>query len=197
MEYCTRKGLSNHYSSAYLRAKAKSFYRKSTQVYVAHTLVRGHYLRRPSSKDSIGLRTSKTQKRLSRHVKHAIAPSHTSRNLQLLYNWSHPLGPCKDGAWTWLDQYHHHKGEQVRSSSHRIFHKMDWGQTTCNNHIRDSKKVLLVEHNLQIRSIKNPNSWQWKTIRLGQLQRILQEYRYQGSLRLGLPPRVKRSGGKS
>ena len=34
-----KKGLSNHYSSAYLRAKAKTFYRKSTQVYVAHTLV--------------------------------------------------------------------------------------------------------------------------------------------------------------
>ena len=125
MEYCTRKGLPNCCSSAYLRAKAKSFYRKSTQVYVAHTLVRGHYLRRPSGKDSIGLRISKMHKRLSRHSKHARAPPHTSQNLRLLYNSSHPLGPYKmEPALGWAATTIT-RGEQVCSISHRIFHKMD------------------------------------------------------------------------
>ena len=148
MEYCTRKGLSNHYSSAYLRAKAKTFYRKSTQDFVAHTLVQGHYLRRPSGKDSIGLRTSKMQKKLSRHVRHARAPSLNSQNLRLPHNSSHPPDPCKDGAWTLFGHYHHRRREQGCSSSHTVFLKMDCGQATCNNHIRDSKKVLLAKHNL-------------------------------------------------
>ena len=112
MEYYTSKGLSNRCSSAYLRAKAKTFYRKSTQDFVAHTLVQGHCLRRPSAKDSIGLRTSKMQKKLSRHVRHARAPPLNSQNLQLPHNSSHPPSPCKDGAWTLLGHYHHHWGNK-------------------------------------------------------------------------------------
>jgi len=50
------------------------------------------------------------------------------------------------------------QGEQICSSSHRIFYKVDRGQDTHQNHIGDSKEVLLAEYNLQIRSTKNPNS---------------------------------------
>ena len=112
MEHHTRKGLFNRSSSAYLRAKEKTFYKKSIQAYAAHTLVQGHYLQRPSSKDSIGLRISKMQKKLSRHVRHARAPPLNSQNLRLLYNSSHPPGPCKDGAWTLFGHYHHHRGNK-------------------------------------------------------------------------------------
>ena len=52
-----KKGLSNRYSSAYLKAKAKTFYKKFIQVHAAHTSVQGHYLRRPLGKGSISLPT--------------------------------------------------------------------------------------------------------------------------------------------
>ena len=87
------------------------------------------------------------------------------------------------------------RGEQVYSR--RIFYKMDWCQATCNNHTRNSEKVHLAEHNLQNRSAKNLDSWQWETIRLRQIQWILQKHKHQDSLRHSIPPRVKRSGGKS
>jgi len=197
MEHYTRKGLSNCCSSAYLRAKAKTFYKKSTQGYAAHKSVRGHYLRRPLGKDFVGLHTSKTQKRLSRHAKHARAPPHTS---QIFHHCTtHPthLAPPKMGDGPGWAVTTTARGEQVCSSSHRIFYKVDWGQTTRQNHIRDSKKIILADRNLQIRSTKKSNSWQWKTIRLRQLQTILQEYRYQDCLRLSLPPRIKWGSGKS
>ena len=86
------------------------------------------------------------------------------------------------------------RGVQICSSSHRILYKVD---RTRQNHIRDIKEFLLAEYNLQIRSTKNPNSWQWETIWLRQLQRILQKYRDQGCLCLSLPPRIQRSSRKS
>ena len=60
-------------------------------------MVRGHCLRRPSGKDSIGLHTSKTQKRLSRY---ASMPDHLPTLVKTFsYCTTHPthLAPAKMG----------------------------------------------------------------------------------------------------
>ena len=59
------------------------------------------------------------------------------------------------------------------------------------------KKFFLAEHNLQIQSTKNPNNWQWETVQLRQIQRILQEHRHKNSLRISLSSRVQWSSRKS
>jgi hypothetical protein len=47
-------------------------------------------------------------------------------------------------------------------------------KTTCEHQGTNDSEVLLTEHNLQIWSSGGTDCWQWETVRLLHLQRILQ-----------------------
>ena len=70
-------------------------------------------------------------------------------------------------------------------------------KATSNNHLRNSEKVLLTKHNLQVWSTKNPNSGQWEIVRLRQIQRIQPNHGHKNSFRISLSSRVKWSGRKA
>jgi hypothetical protein len=78
-----------------------------------------------------------------------------------------------------------------------VFHKMDRGKATHKRELRNSKKVVLVEHSLLIRVTQTHNSGKCKILRQHNVQRILSADWHEGCLRISVSPTVKRSSRES